>query len=268
MKIRSLLLVLISGSNYECSTRPNYMGKQLININSYDLVVHIGQGKTGTTSIQRFLKRNAEHIGKQGIQYLDYYLETLIDNKIGQQIFRDVNKVPTKDSIIFKSLNSALETRKRNTTLLWSNESILKNKNVLEAILELRKDYKICVIAYVRNLDSLSVSAYSQWGIKHKTYRGVVKGYIDFCKTRFVYSSYSCLLQWEEVFGNDFFIRNFDAVEDALTDFLETLQIQTVEPKLENSKNNVNRLRKSFIYGHSITLLMKALFLRHFFGVF
>lgn len=44
MKIQSLLLVLISGSNYECSTRPNDIGSNPEKVISGDFA---GQGANG-----------------------------------------------------------------------------------------------------------------------------------------------------------------------------------------------------------------------------
>ena len=202
------------------------------------LVVHIGNGKTGTTSIQQTLDAARGDLQKRGIHYLGRMLEhgvsetvkdwqtpagaeTLLHNMPAPEVESDLREVLTAEL-------SALETREA-TTAIWSNEALFaRHMGVIEALQALRADgVDVQIVLYLRRHDKWARSAYAQWGIRHKSYQGPIKPFADWIAERPARFGPN-LEVWHAAFGEALIVRNFDATGDVALDFLSLLDIDNI----------------------------------------
>ena len=197
------------------------------------IIFHVGAGKTGTSSIQGTLLRSSDRLKGSGVFYLGLMLE-----------FSPVKLFPwqcpsaTKEfsSLSSEQAQSQVELVLRKTieqlekfevhTLVWSNEWFFGQCGLLAHPLKrLESDgHDVEVVAYVRRHDDWARSAYSQWGIKHKTYEGNIISFKDYDQQRRVYFAGS-IKPWDQFFAQKFTLRNFDAVDDVVSDFADIVGI-------------------------------------------
>ena len=195
----------------------------------FRLILHIGAGKTGTSSIQKTLLHNSDEIGKQGTAYLGMVLENATEKKFswqkkgGSREFHQLNAEQAKQQaleVLRSTIASLSESGYKQA--IWSNEWFFKRPSpIMEIAQELSAEgVDIHVVAYVRRHDSWVRSAYVQWGLKHKTYKGKIKPFskwVNVSKVGFA----SHLAPWVDLFNDKVFIRNLDVLGDAVGDFLE-----------------------------------------------
>ena len=140
------------------------------------LVVHVGAGKTGTSSIQSSLSQNSVLLKEQGFFYLGMYFEGLL----GKEHFKDGPAVDFArdlkereeyfEQFVLESITAAKHKLEKIGihTAIWSNEglftAIAKTKALFARISEI---VELEVVSYLRRQDSWYLSAYQQWGIKH-----------------------------------------------------------------------------------------------------
>lgn len=75
-----------------------------------EIILHVGMGKTGTTSIQKVLAANATKLRSQGIEYLGMwfsFIDEAMQGYIGQQQF--YQSQPEEMASYAKSLLDRLE---------------------------------------------------------------------------------------------------------------------------------------------------------------
>lgn len=146
------------------------------------IILHIGAGKTGTSSIQKMLFDNQKELKRQGYYYLGFMLENAYKKKYTWQKRTPANddffSLPMQQAFeeMYEILNDTIKKAEQDDihTLIWSNESFFGNrKPLMEVLKKLKeKNIELRVVAYIRRHDSWAQSAYLQWGIKHKTYTG------------------------------------------------------------------------------------------------
>ena len=198
------------------------------------LIFHIGAGKTGTTSIQQNLKIQQNELRKCGVWYLGLMLENAAVSKYQWQYPTTVNDEfhaldarlaeeqllsvfePTFDSARDQGLH----------TLIWSNESFFdRYENALGALAKIQaKGVDVMIVAYVRRHDSWARSAYIQWGIKHKTYRGSLQPFSRWIENHLPQFSEQ-LSKLIKQFPDSVVVRNLDAIQDSVTDFFEVCRL-------------------------------------------
>lgn len=200
----------------------------------FSLVLHIGAGKTGTSSIQATLRSQRARLKEQGIYYLGLMLEyaplrlfdwqkpsgaheflTLEPSHIAQQV----------QEVIRTSLPSLRAAGCHRA--IWSNEWFFDHGTgaIIEAMQRLRAEgMDVQVIAYIRRHDAWVRSAYVQWGLKHKTYTGPLLPFDQWIRSRNPRFSQR-LRPWLTAFGDDVQVRNLDTAGDAVTDFMHTCGI-------------------------------------------
>ncbi|NDY90968.1 hypothetical protein [Ideonella livida] len=222
------------------------------------LIFHIGAGKTGTSSIQQSLRASLEALHRHGVQYLGLMLEHAPLQRHpwqkagGSEIFHNLPPQAATAQLSEVLLDACAQARQRGChTLIWSNESFFNRNHsarpVLQALLAAGVDVRI--VAYVRRHDAWLRSAYAQWGIKHKTYKGPAKPFLEWIKShpaRFGQPLWSL----ETQFPDRVTVRNLDAVKDAIPDFMALCGIEL--DWLTISRDNVTP--------SNAELLLRALF--------
>lgn len=192
-----------------------------------ELIIHVGTGKTGSTSIQRSLKTNSDLLKTQGAYYLGMNFENLTEKFFDWQVQtgwpRLHNLKPDeKRNQLIRCIDCAIEFAKNNNVdkLIWSNEAIFENADFFIPLLEqvVGDDVKITIVTYIRRPDLWAQSAYGQWGIKHKTYSGPLQKYSDWIKNhRPIFSD--TLIKWEGNSHFNFKLVNFNNSEDIVASF-------------------------------------------------
>ena len=195
-----------------------------------ELVVHIGHGKAGSTSIQRTLDHAQTELRAQGIAYLGRTLEHCTAREpfswqTPEGAARLLHAMPPDLAAaeIVEVLSAEL-SHLRGAGIeraIWSNEALFARHEPAIAGLTALRDagHTVRVALYLRRHDHWAKSAYFQWGIRHKSYKGPVMGFEDWVAARPVGFA-GPLGRWQEAFGQDLDLRNFHAVGDVVADFL------------------------------------------------
>lgn len=94
---------------------------------------------------------------------------------------------------------------------------------------EERSQIQIKIKAYARNHGDYSVSAYKQWGLKHKTNTGPTLSYTAWCQK--FEKHFICygqqLKEWKEVFQDNMMIYNYDFIENIAIHFQNILRSES-----------------------------------------
>ncbi len=193
------------------------------------LIVHAGFGKTGTSSIQSTLRSNSTTLKKDGIKYLGRMLENCDDPEAqgwrtsGNTTFLKGPVDETSVTEVIQVLGDELDRLSQDAihTAVWSHEAIAgRLDRVLPVIQAMKaKGHDVKVVAYVRRHDSWAKSAYVQWGIKHKTYPGKLRNFADWITERPIKFK-TKIESWSGALGDGFHLRNYDAADDVVLDFL------------------------------------------------
>lgn len=211
------------------------------------LIVHIGHGKTGSSSIQQSLLAARSQLVAQNVKYLGLMLEHAHSAQnfawqvmSGSDRFFDNTPPDTANAQLTALLDSELQqlAAQKVETAIWSNEWILtRSRSVLPALQELqRRGHVIELQCYVRRHDKWAQSAYAQWGLKHKTYQGHIRDFASWLPVfgdrdfRFAPS----LSIWEAAFGTDLRVFNFDTAGDVVQHFMSINGLKDVPSIHEN----------------------------------
>lgn len=196
------------------------------------LIVHIGHGKTGSSSIQESLQIAETELSRQNLCYLGIMLENAnTKEKLPWQVKSGSNHFFTKispqvaNSQLLDVLSHELNELSQQgvSKAIWSNEWLFSRsqfvQNALEQLRE--KGYDIEVQCYVRRHDKWAQSSYAQWGLKHKFYNGPIKSFEDwiniFGDRDFQFGP--TLNIWHSMFGEKFRVFNFEMSRDVVKHF-------------------------------------------------
>lgn len=199
----------------------------------FELIVHIGTGKTGTSSIQKSLQENRSELQRQGMDYWGMWLEYAPANLYswqrrgaGYEQFWNKEQNDFEEQVYEVLRRSVQESTESGISrAIWSSESIFDHQERLIPVLLKMKSLgvRICVVVYFRNPASWAQSAYVQWGIKHKTYPGPIKTFSEWAITHNAEFS-GKLSPWLDSF-ECVRVRNFDSQGDVVSDFFNVVSI-------------------------------------------
>ena len=197
------------------------------------VIIHIGAGKTGTSSIQSTLERNRQELNNQGIDYLGLMLENAVklqydwQKASASEIFHALPHNEGAEQVL-NILDHVISDAENNNinTIIWSNESLLERSDKVFLIVDelLAKDIEVQVIAYIRNYDAWVQSAYVQWGIKHKTYMGHIKSFSEWYKNKNI-KFFMHLEKFKDKYSNILIVKNMEAEKDVVPGFLHLCSI-------------------------------------------
>lgn len=213
-----------------------------------ELVLHIGQTKAGSTSIQKSLRGAADGLEAQGAFYLGLMCEHAGGQKRpwqrpeGWPQLAALGTAKAAEELAEVAVRSIEELRDRGLTrVIWSNETFLGNDEiVLPAVQRLTEGgVALRVLVYLRRPDAWAQSAYLQWGIKHKDYAGPVRPFREWIAGR--HKSVGRNLEpWLGLERIDVLVRNYDACGDVVEDFLAVCGLDPagIEPVRSNESPN------------------------------
>ena len=191
-----------------------------------ELIVHIGSGKAGSTSIQASLAASHEGLAEQRIFYMGLLGENLPVKLFSWQRPEAWAELIAQGGDAAGQLLTLFEAnleplrQKAYEKILWSHEAMLNHPDLLLPLFEhlSQLGMKVKAIVYFRRHDVWARSAYMQWGIKHKTYKGPLKSFAEWIKTRNL-KYFPKLEPWLKADYLDLRVRNFDACADVVLDF-------------------------------------------------
>lgn len=193
---------------------------------SFTLYVHVGSGKAGSSAIQKALLQHAKKLAEKKVKYLGLMLENMSGNDAewkkpyGWPVYLSNSKKYKNELLLQLEEGVAELVNHGYKTAVWSNESLFGQVDLLRDIKALGKKagFNVKIICYFRNHTSWAISAYKQWGIKHKSYSGPIKPFSEWSKERPVV--FSVLAdRWSRDFKEDFIIKNYDADKNLVSNF-------------------------------------------------
>ena len=207
------------------------------------LIVHIGSGKTGSSSIQLTMAEQRETMEAAGFHYLGILLEYADAapsfewrKRGGSALFFMQGEAKSRSDELYEALSQEIGAASPGTTLIWSNEWLFgRHERVLPVLARLAEDgVSIRVVCYVRRHDRWAVSAYKQWALKNKTNEGRIQSFSEwFPRTAHVF--YPSLKPWADNYGKALELFNFDTVGDVSKHFIDLLALpEGVEPLDDN----------------------------------
>ena len=230
------------------------------------IFLHIGMGKTGTTSIQTFLEINAAALATCGIitpttlarrnhRRLTMYAldDGVVDN------LRRAKRMTTPESVrVFRerlaaSFSAEAATWRSSQTIVMTSEQMTRLRSVeevsrLKSLIGLAGHEDIRVILYVRRQDLAHISIYSQWikGGLDVPFRPEIQGAH---KSTLYYDRF--IAPWAQVFGSGaLIVRPFEPSSlknaDAVDDFMSVLGVDDlsgfVRPPRANTSLDVHTI--------------------------
>lgn len=194
--------------------------------------LHIGAGKTGTTSIQRCLSKCSEFLLKSDVQYIQSgggfegighqnFAKSFIANPPSYMILPDCDGSR-------KSIKEEISSSSKNIFVLSSENFMLADPSEVKKFFDgVDGDISCKVILFVRSQDELAESEYNQM-VKVRSER---RSFFEYAEKEFNGDFYSLAESWSNVFGVESMIcRVFDARNSfAEKDFFCCLPIADVD---------------------------------------
>jgi len=191
------------------------------------LILHIGMGKTGSSSIQAALSASADRLATQGGQYLGMWFDMLDLRFRGLQNQGQFFTLPPEEMIrAADALIEVLRVRSDDgeiQSFIMSNEAFSGRAGQMKPMIDRLREagIELHVIGYARDPAAWLPSAYVQWGVRDKVEPGPVKPYA--IKARKLVRWYSGLLEWHRLMGDVLEVRSYDKVTDIVDDFSEAI---------------------------------------------
>lgn len=210
-----------------------------------ELVVHIGAGKTGSTAIQFSLRdAGAKALAGQGVLYFGLMLERLAGMRRhdwcvqGQpQLYFQAREPERVDAEVEAGVLEALEIagKKGLKRAVWSNEAFLmQHRRILPLLKRLEEQgVPVRVVAYLRRHDKRARSAYVEFALKSKRYKGPLKPFRDWVGSHpLAYAE--PLAQWCKVFPGKVRLFNFDTTGDVVAHFCRNVGLNNISSSRAN----------------------------------
>lgn len=184
---------------------------------NYNIVIHIGAPKTGSSAIQKFLLENRIKLKKSGLYYPEHGLDEngISGGHSNLGLALSKNLIAEAKAILETYLS---EAKDENLTLLISAEALF---NYPEKLKQITKGYRCKIISFFRDpVDSID-SNYNQ-GVKRHFATNTIRGYYEnILKNNSRSISGEIFEKWSEHYGKEnLIILGYDPV------VLEQLTIQ------------------------------------------
>lgn len=213
-------------------------------------IIHIGAGKTGSSSIQGLLAASPEPLAEQGVAFLGRMLEQhhhlqLLACEPWQrnggwpQWLAAAERLSEAYAERLEQQLNALEERGIHTVII-SNEGLLSHVEAFSPVVERVSDrgMAVDVVAVLRRHYEWAFSAYVQWAIRHKINPGRVLSFRQWLERqppRFAPS----LRAWRDCPGvGQLLLINYSAVEDVVPAFLDRLDLQLLHSDARSERAN------------------------------
>ncbi len=188
------------------------------------LILHIGMGKTGTSSIQKALEASQDKLAETGCHYLGMWLDEPGEPFAG---FQGLPKLfassPEQQKALASSFVARMHAKEKEegyNTFVFSNEALFEQaERIIPFVNVLRQETDLCILAYLRDPHEWLPSAFAQWGIRHKTKCGPLQPFGE--AGRSLILQYEALRSWFRYFGDSLFVRRHEKSLDVVSDMAE-----------------------------------------------
>lgn len=212
------------------------------------LIVHIGPSKTGSTSIQMTLRRSRETLVSEGVAYWGMTLDLAPIQDYAWQHVRPPEQLLNRASELRRFPSEFVDCVERSfgegpDQAIISNDSFAGAKNYQRIIPLLRavedRGIGVLVVAYARSPSAYAQSAFAQWELKVKPpHRRRIRSFAE--------SAEHYIRRWalnfeafDRAFGDRFQIRNYDAADDVVADFLAVVGVDDAEGRIRIARANI-----------------------------
>ncbi|MFN3210781.1 MAG: hypothetical protein ACE369_17615 [Roseovarius sp.] len=215
-------------------------------------ILHVGMGKTGTSSIQNVLKARTDQLHAQNVHYLGMWFVDTANNAQNIPVMREVLHQPpgeqAKSAHDFADRATAEGQEAGAQTLIFSNEMLFNAGQHFQPFLDvLAERFDLKILAYMRDPHQWLPSAFSQWGIRHKFNTGPLKPFSTLARD--LIGQYDGVRFWAETYGDIFELRKHDTSVDVVQDFAAACGIE-IDPGdarfLERSEPAETVMRAAF----------------------
>lgn len=221
------------------------------------LVLHVGMGKSGSTSIQHALRSHHGELASQGVEFLGMWLDGIDPTYRGFMQQEKLWALPEPDRReAGAKLAGFMADRRRETgveTFILSNESWSGQALGLRPIIDQVISAGICVsvIAFVRDPATWLPSAHVQWGVRNKMNKGAILHYEE--SARRLVKWYSGIIEWAEEMPDHFTAFSYDRSSDVVQAFATAAGVALGKPQ-----------RRMMERSEGAEILMRALFNHRF----
>lgn len=190
--------------------------------------IHIGIGKTGTSSIQRMMQYNAENLIKNGVLYPLAELHP----SGAQHVLADFKNEYMSDKIqsLFTQIKREYIANDSRMMILSAEGFCFCKASYIDEIANIFREWDVKIIFYTRNQVDILKSSYLQ-GIKNNTTKHkTFEDYFKYCKNAFRYSQR--IEGWINAFGKkSIILKDYDdekVKKNLLYDFARTCDIESL----------------------------------------
>jgi hypothetical protein len=199
------------------------------------LIIHIGQPKTGSSSIQTTLCQSAQYLAEH---------EAIWYPICEQGFYSSPESLTDKLAQLSSILSDGLPTEHPIRTIVLSHEGLLAASDWAAPLLNLASElnFEPQIVCYLRRQDIWLESAWKQWGAKHEAFP-TLHDYMQVAMPRLNWMEQ--LRPWLDTFGRDrMTVRRFEQREiglNVVSDFLQLLGIQDMESVIGSTPLYANR---------------------------
>lgn len=210
------------------------------------LVIHAGLGKSGSSAIQKYCRDQPAALRAAGALYLGMYLERAAPSPDDFASSAALEKALEAggDGVIDRLvalLTAKLASRPGVATFVWSQIGLATHAGVVgQVIARLAPVCDVEVILYFRHQADWLVSAYRQWGVKHKTYEGPIRSFADYLPLAAAKGSdyRAVITAWHAAVGHErVMLRSYDRASDVVADFLGVARLGGLAPDAGSTRH-------------------------------
>ncbi len=202
------------------------------------LVIHAGLGKSGSSAIQKYCREHAKELRAERAHYLGMFFERgdahPRDFGSHEALLDALEHDPAIEDRLVDLLTAKIGSRPALDTFIWSQIALATHGALLGRVIARIADWcDVEVILYFRHQAMWLVSAYLQWGLKHKTEPGPILSFeewIPHAASRG--SDYRAVIEaWVAAIGRErLHLRSYDTTEDVVADFVTVARLGTPIP--------------------------------------
>lgn len=199
-----------------------------------ELIIHIGIGKTGTSSIQRMLVDNKEVLEENYYYYPSIALAKDAHHYLANYYYSK------PDKIIRESIEEIIRQYHEGNyrVLLLSSEQFCYCKDsYVKEFSSYFHDWNVKIVFYVRKQTDLIKSAFLQKLYEGNDYSHDIATF--FRKSKIAFNYLERVKHWEKYFGEDSItVRVFDGKKDICQDFMEAVGLNNID--IQKTSYSVN----------------------------
>lgn len=190
-----------------------------------ELILHVGMGKTGTSSIQKALQISSLNLLENGTEYLGQNFSR-VPSEFSSELGSSFSIKESDLSVFSSELIAYMNKNDAISKYIISAETLLDRYEPLSHLAQelIRSSIMVKVLIFVRDPIDWLPSAYSQWALYHKTYKGEIKSFKNFAPMWM--KRYKDVICWYERLPGDVYVHEFNKNTDAVKKFSEAANIE------------------------------------------